>query len=67
LAPFDGWVAFKILPVLQWRQVELCAAASILAKGAIETTMKELVSYIWGWIGYSGFCQTPEVLMALTW
>ena len=37
------------------------------AKGvSIETTMKELASYMRGWVGYLGFCETPEVLIALT-
>jgi RNA-directed DNA polymerase len=37
------------------------------AKGvSIETTMEELVPYMRGWRGYFGFCETPEVLIALT-
>src|SRR5579863_4355865 len=37
------------------------------AKGvSIKTTMEELVPYIRGWRGYFGFCETPEVLIALT-
>jgi RNA-directed DNA polymerase len=37
------------------------------AKGAsIETTMEELASYLRGWRGYFGFCQTPAALVALT-
>jgi RNA-directed DNA polymerase len=37
------------------------------AKGvSIETTMKELASYMRGSAGYFGFCETPEVLIALT-
>src|SRR6202163_1736593 len=37
------------------------------AKGAsIKTTMEELATYMRGWRGYFGFCQTPEVLIALT-
>jgi RNA-directed DNA polymerase len=37
------------------------------AKGvSITTTMAELVPYMRGWRGYFGFCQTPEVLIALT-
>src|SRR5271157_2114854 len=37
------------------------------AKGvSIETTMEELASYMRGWRGYFGFCETPEVLIALT-
>jgi RNA-directed DNA polymerase len=37
------------------------------AKGvSIKTTMEELASYIRGWRGYFGFCETPEVLIALT-
>jgi RNA-directed DNA polymerase len=39
--------------------------ATLLA-GSIETTMKELASYMRGWVGYFGFCETPEVLIALT-
>jgi hypothetical protein len=27
--------------------------------------MKELASYMRGWVGYFGFCETPEVLIAL--
>src|SRR5215469_5255029 len=35
------------------------------AKGvSIKATMEELASY--GWRGYFGFCETPEVLVALT-
>ena len=38
-----------------------------LAKGvSIKTTMEELATYMRGWRGYFGFCQTPEVLIALT-
>jgi RNA-directed DNA polymerase len=37
------------------------------AKGVrIKTTMEELVPYMRGWRGYFGFCETPEVLIALT-
>jgi len=37
------------------------------AKGvSIKTTMDELASYMRGWRGYYGFCETPEVLIALT-
>src|SRR5277367_2036097 len=37
------------------------------AKGAsIKTTMEELAPYMRGWRGYFGFCETPEVLIALT-
>jgi len=37
------------------------------AKGVrIKTTMEELASYMRGWRGYFGFCETPEVLIALT-
>jgi RNA-directed DNA polymerase len=37
------------------------------AKGvSIETTTEELASYLRGWRGYFGFCQTPAVLVALT-
>src|SRR6516165_1905729 len=37
------------------------------AKGvSIKTTMEELATYMRGWRGYFGFCQTPEVLVALT-
>jgi len=36
------------------------------AKGvSIETTIEELASYLRGWRGYFGFCQTPAVLVAL--
>src|SRR6202140_1381378 len=33
---------------------------------SIKTTMEELVPYMRGWCGYFGFCETPEVLIALT-
>ena len=33
---------------------------------SIKTTMEELASYMRGWRGYFGFCETPEVLIALT-
>ena len=37
------------------------------AKGvSIMTTMAELAPYMRGWRGYFGFCETPEVLIALT-
>src|SRR6266516_2759206 len=37
------------------------------AKGvSITTTMEELAPYMRGWRNYFGFCETPEVLIALT-
>ncbi len=37
------------------------------AKGvSIKTIMDELAQYMRGWRGYFGFCETPEVLVALT-
>jgi energy-coupling factor transporter ATP-binding protein EcfA2 len=37
------------------------------AKGvSIKTTMEELARHMRGWLGYFGFCQTPQVLIALT-
>jgi RNA-directed DNA polymerase len=37
------------------------------AKGvSIKTTIEELVPYMRGWRNYFGFCETPEVLVALT-
>ena len=37
------------------------------AKGvSMKTTMEELGSYMRGWRGYFGFCETPEVLIGLT-
>src|SRR6516165_794665 len=33
---------------------------------SIETTMDELASFMRGWRGYFGFCETPDVLMYLT-
>ena len=37
------------------------------AKGvSMKTTMDELAPYMRGWRGYFGFCETPEVLIALT-
>ena len=37
------------------------------AKGvSIKTTIEELAKYMRGWRGYFGFCETPEVLIALT-
>ena len=37
------------------------------AKGvSITTTMEELAPYMRGWRNYFGFCETPEVLVALT-
>ena len=36
------------------------------AKGvSIETTVKRLATYMVGWRGYFGFCETPEVLIGL--
>jgi RNA-directed DNA polymerase len=38
-----------------------------LEKGvSIKTTMEELAQYMRGWRRYFGFCETPEVLIALT-
>jgi RNA-directed DNA polymerase len=37
------------------------------AKGvSMNTTMEELAPYMRGWRSYFGFCETPEVLLALT-
>jgi len=37
------------------------------AKGvSIKTTMDDLAQYMRGWRGYFGFCETPQVLIALT-
>ena len=37
------------------------------AKGvSVKTTKEELARYMLGWRGYFGFCETPEVLIALT-
>ena len=37
------------------------------AKGtSMKATMEELARYMLGWRGYFGFCETPEVLIALT-
>jgi hypothetical protein len=37
------------------------------AKGvSMKTTIAELASYMRGWRGYFGFCETPEVLVYLT-
>jgi RNA-directed DNA polymerase len=37
------------------------------AKGvSMKTTMEELAPYMRGWRNYFGFCETPEVLVALT-
>ena len=33
---------------------------------SIKATMEELALYMRGWRGYFGFCETPEVLIALT-
>ncbi len=33
---------------------------------SLETTIEELASYMRGWRGYFGFCETPEVLVYLT-
>src|SRR5215469_17442485 len=33
---------------------------------SVKATMEELVPYMRGWRGYFGFCETPEVLIALT-
>src|SRR5262252_6731567 len=33
---------------------------------SIKTTITELASYMRGWRGYFGFCETPEVLVYLT-
>src|SRR6516162_2791470 len=30
------------------------------------STMEELAPYMRGWVGYFGFCETPDVLIALT-
>ena len=33
---------------------------------SVKATMEELARYMLGWRGYFGFCETPEVLIALT-
>src|SRR6202034_3956305 len=33
---------------------------------SMKTTMEELAPYMQGWRSYFGFCETPEVLVALT-
>ena len=33
---------------------------------SMKTTMEELAPYMRGWRNYFGFCETPEVLVALT-
>jgi RNA-directed DNA polymerase len=39
---------------------------AIAPKGvSIETTVKRLATYMVGWRGYFGFCETPEVLIGL--
>src|ERR1035437_6842982 len=43
------------------------ARSGCAVKGvSIMTTMAELAPYMRGWRGYFGFCETPEVLIALT-
>ena len=32
----------------------------------MKATMEELAQYMLGWRGYFGFCETPDVLIALT-
>jgi Group II intron, maturase-specific domain len=68
-----AWGANFLRFLLQRGQQELCRAASCCCwghsrhKGAsIKTTMEELATYMRGWRGYFGYCETPEVLVALT-
>jgi RNA-directed DNA polymerase len=56
-------IAPKSLERFKWRIREITRRA----KGvSIKATMEELVPYMRGWRGYFGFCETPEVLIALT-
>jgi RNA-directed DNA polymerase len=60
---FKRTIAPKSLERFQRRIREITRRA----KGvSIKTTMEELVPYMRGWCGYFGFCETPEVLVALT-
>jgi RNA-directed DNA polymerase len=73
----EGWqVSAKALgeSVQQDRRINSCGAIAMVfqqpggrAKGvSIKATMEELARYMLGWRGYFGFCETPEVLIALT-
>src|SRR3989454_3164560 len=56
-------IAPKALDRLKRRTWEITRRA----KGVtIKTTIAELASYMRGWRGYFGFCETPEVLVYLT-
>jgi hypothetical protein len=58
-----SWIAPKSLERFKRRIREITRRA----KGvSMKATMEELASYMRGWRGYFGFCETPEVLIALT-
>jgi hypothetical protein len=56
---------------MRWRITAILRAATLARfmprlLAIAKTTMEELASYMRGWRGYFGFCETPEVLIALT-
>ena len=56
-------IAAKSLERFKRRLREITRKAKSVS---IETTMNELAPFMRGWRGYFGFCETPEVLIALT-
>jgi RNA-directed DNA polymerase len=55
-------IAPKALTVFKDRIREITRQAKGIS---IETTVKRLATYMVGWRGYFGFCETPEVLIGL--
>ncbi len=57
----------KIAPKAVKRFKERIREITRQAKGvSLESTMATLAPYMWGWRGYFGFCETPDLLINLT-
>ena len=57
----------KIAPKAVKRFKERIREITRQAKGVgLESTMATLAPYMWGWRGYFGFCETPDLLINLT-
>jgi hypothetical protein len=53
--------------VIALKALDRIREITIRAKGvSMKTTIEELAPYMRGWRGYFGFCEIPEVLLALT-
>jgi RNA-directed DNA polymerase len=54
-----------ITPVATSARTKLPSTGRPFVAVSIETTVKRLATYMEGWRGYFGFCETPEVLIGL--